>query len=79
MDTAALPPIASSIELCFSLPSVPGAEKEMYVQFTGQTVRLEETEQEDHSSGFAIRGREIVWNFDGGKKWLLSAEEEEEE
>jgi PilZ domain-containing protein len=78
VDAAVLPPIGSSVELHFSLPSVPHAERKMHVQFMGEIIRLEWTKQGEQSSGFAIRGCEIVWNFEGGNKWSLSAEDEEE-
>jgi hypothetical protein len=77
VEAAILPLIGSSVELHFSLPSVPGAERKMYVQLTGETRRLEGTEQVEHSGGFAITSREIVWHYEGGNNWTLSEEDGE--
>jgi hypothetical protein len=67
VEAAILPSIGSSVEMHFSLPSVPNAESKMYVQFTGETLRLEGTEQGKHSGGFAITSRKVVWHDEEGK------------
>jgi hypothetical protein len=77
VDAAILPQIGSFVELHFSLPSVPDAERKMYVQLTGKTLRLEGTEQGEHSGGFAIMNRAIVWHYEDGIKWNLSEEDED--
>jgi hypothetical protein len=65
VDASNLPPIGSSVELHFSVPSVPDATGEMHIQYTGETLRLEGIAQGDHRGGFAITSREIVWREDG--------------
>lgn len=75
VDAAILPPIGSPVELHFSLPSVPDAERKMHVQFTGETLRLKVTEEGEHGGGFAIKSREVVWREDGNN---LDGTEEEE-
>jgi hypothetical protein len=71
---AILPPIGSSVELHFSLPALSDSGSKMHVQHTGETLRVGETEQEEHNGGFAITSHKIVWryedenNFDRGEK-----------
>jgi hypothetical protein len=74
VDAAICPPIGSSVELHFSLPSLPDSERRMHVQHTGETLRLEGTEQGEHSGGFAITSREAVWRYEDGNNWNLSEE-----
>jgi hypothetical protein len=64
VDAAICPPIGSSVELHFSLPALPDSERKMHVQHTGETLRLEGTEQGEHSGGFAITSREAVWRYE---------------
>jgi hypothetical protein len=76
VEAANLPPIGSSVELYFSVPSISCAEGKMHVQFTGETLRVEWPEQGEHSGGFAITSHEIVWHNEGGNN-LGGAEEQE--
>jgi hypothetical protein len=64
VDAAICPPIGSSVEVCFSLPPLSDASHKMHVQHTGETLRLEGTEQGEHSVGFAITSREVVWRYE---------------
>ena len=64
VDAAICPPIGSSVELHFSLPALRNSVRIMHVQHTGKTLRLEGTEQGEHSSGFAITSREAVWRYE---------------
>ena len=73
VDAAILPPVGSSVELDFSLPPFPDAEREMHIRYTGETLRREKTEQGD---GFAIASHEIVWRYQDGKDRHLSDEDE---
>jgi hypothetical protein len=72
VDAVTLPPIGSSVELHFSLPSGPDATGKMHVQYTGETLRLEGTELGEHSGGFAIVRREIVWHDEDGNNFSRS-------
>jgi hypothetical protein len=76
VDAANLPVIGSFVELHFSVPSVPGGKGKMHVQYTGEILRLEATEQGDRSGGFAITSREIVWHDEDGNNSAGSEEEE---
>jgi hypothetical protein len=53
------------------LPVLPDAERKMHVQCKGETLRLEGTEQGKHSGGFAMKGREVVWHYEGGNEECL--------
>ena len=66
VDAAICPPIGSSVELNFSLPAIPDAERGMNVEHKGEIVRLEGTEQPEHSGGFAITSRKVVWRYEDG-------------
>ena len=77
MDAAICPPIGSSVELHFSLPSVPDSERKMHVQHTGEILRLEGTEQGEHSGGFAITSREVVWRYEDGNNFGRSEKVED--
>lgn len=71
MDAAILPPIGCSVELHFSLPVLPDAERKMHVQCMGETLRLEGTEQGKHTGGSAMKSREVVWHYEGGNEECL--------
>ena len=77
VDAAILPPIGSSVELHFSLPALLDAERKMHVQHTGETLRLERTEQEENSGGFAITSRETVWRYEDGNNFSRSEKEQD--
>jgi hypothetical protein len=64
VDAAILPPIGSPVKLHFSLPVLPEAERKMSVEHTGETLRLEGTEQGEHGGGFAIASREVIWRYE---------------
>ena len=66
VNSASLPPISSSIELRFSMPSISGAKGKMHVQYTGETLRVEWPVEGKHSGGFAITSRETVWHDESG-------------
>jgi hypothetical protein len=68
VDATVYPPINSSVELHFSLPALSDSSRGMHVQHTGETLRLEATEQGEHSWGFAISSREVVWRDEDGNK-----------
>jgi hypothetical protein len=74
VDAAICPPIGSSIELHFSLPALQDSMRIMHVQHTGETLRLEGAEGE-HSGGFAIASREIVWRYEDGNNFSRSDKE----
>jgi hypothetical protein len=74
---AILPPIGSSVELHFSLPALSDLGRKMHVQHTGETLRLGGTEQGEHSGGFAITSRKIVWRYDDGNNFDRSEKEED--
>lgn len=76
METANLPPIGSSVELHFSVPSISGSEGKMHVQFKGETLRLDRVEQGEYTGGFAITSREVVWQDDSGKNSGGTTEQE---
>jgi hypothetical protein len=75
VDAPVCPPIYSSVELHFSLPALPDSNRGMNVQHTGETIRLEATEQGEQSWGFAISSREVVWRYEDENK--LDGTEEE--
>jgi len=77
VDAAILPPIGSSVELHFSLPALLDAERKMHVQHTGETLRLERTEQGENSGGFAITSRETVWRYEDGNNFSRSENEQD--
>jgi hypothetical protein len=77
VDAAIFPPIGSSVELHFSLPALSDSGRQMHVQHTGEAVRLGGTEQGEHSSGFAITSREIVWRYEEGSNFDRSEKEED--
>jgi hypothetical protein len=68
VDATVCPPINSSVELHFSLPALSDSSRGMHVQHTGETIRLEATEQGEQSRGFAISSREVVWRYEEGNK-----------
>ena len=74
VEAVICPRIGSSVELHFSLPALSGSGLAMHVQHRGETVRLEGTDQGQHSGGFAITSQKTVWryeegnNFDWGEK-----------
>jgi hypothetical protein len=75
VDAAICPPIDSAVDLHFSLPAVPGSEREMHVQQMGETLRLERAVQGRHGDGFAIQSREIVWRHEDGNNGGRSEKE----
>ena len=75
VDTAICPPIGSSVELHFSLPALSGSVHIMHVQHTGETLRLEGAEPGEHSGGFAITSREIVWRYEDRNNFSWSDKE----
>lgn len=64
VDAAILPPIGYIVELQFSLPPFPDSGRKMHVLHNGETRRLEGTGQGQHSGGFAIMSREVVWSYE---------------
>jgi hypothetical protein len=66
VEAAIVPPIGSSVELHFSLPALSDSGRQMRVLHTGETIRLEGTEQGERGGGFAITSREIVWRYEDG-------------
>jgi hypothetical protein len=75
VDAAILPPIGSSVQLQFSLPALSGSGRKMHVLHTGETLRLEWTEQGEQSGGFAITSREVVWRYEDGNDFSRSEKE----
>jgi hypothetical protein len=69
VDAALCPPIGSSVEIRFSLPALSDSSRRMDVQHTGETLRLERTEQGGPGCGFAIRSREVVWHYENGESF----------
>jgi hypothetical protein len=63
VDAAICPPIGSSVEVRFLLPALNDSGRKMHVQHRGETLRLEGAEQREHSSGFAIKSRDVVWRY----------------
>lgn len=76
VEAAIVPPIGSSVELHFSLSALSDSGRQMHVLHTGEILRLEGTEQGEHSGGFAITSREIVWRYEDGNN--LGGSEKEE-
>ena len=66
VEAAIVPLIGSSVELHFSLPALSALGRQMHVLHTGETIRLEGTEQGESSGGFAIKSREVVWTYEDG-------------
>ena len=60
---AICPPISSSVEVHFLLPALDNSGRKMHVHHTGETLRLEGAEQSEHSSGFAIKSRDVVLRY----------------
>jgi len=77
VEAAIVPPIGSSVELHFSLPPIPDSGRGMHIQHTGEILRLEATEQGEHSGGFAITSHEVVWRYEDGNNSYRSDEEED--
>ena len=77
VDAAILPPIGYSVELHFSLPALSDSGRKMRVLHTGETLRLEGTEQGKHSGGFAITSRKIVWRYEDGNNFDRSVKQED--
>lgn len=76
VDAVICPPIGSSVELHFSLPALSGSGLKMDVQHTGEIIRLGVTEQGEHSGGFAITSRKIVWRYEDGNNFDRSEREQ---
>jgi len=76
VDAAICPQVGSSVELHFSLPALSDSGRKMYVQHTGETLRLEGTEQGEHSRGFAIASREVVWRYEDENNFSRSEKEQ---
>ena len=77
VDAAILPPIGSSVELHFSLPALSDKARKMHVHYTGEILRLEEKEQGEHSSGFAITSRKAVWRYEEGNNFDRNEEKKD--
>ena len=70
------PPIGCSVELHYSLPAVPYAERQMHVHHSGESLRLEGTVHGGHSAGFAIASREVVWRYENENNFSRSEKEQ---
>jgi hypothetical protein len=77
VDAVIYPPIGSSVELHFSLPSISGSGLKMHVQHTGETLRLEGTDQGQRSGGFAMSSRKTVWRYEDGNNFERSEQKED--
>jgi hypothetical protein len=67
VDAAICPPIGSTVEVRFSLPALSNSGRGMYVQHTGEVLRLEGRKQGAQIDGFAITSREVVWRLEDVK------------
>ena len=77
VDAAMCPPIGSSVELHFTLPALSDTTRKMHVQHTGGTLRLEGKEQGEHSSGFAITSRKVIWRYEDSNNFGRSEKEQD--